>query len=292
MVDGISNNHSNNDKVINIMDAMREKEEKHQDQPVTENIDLGEVSAEDVINAFSVGDLSALKDLGMTEEELRLAKLQMEQYQKESQRKQAMGMIGACAAIIKEKYPEEHILPNEDETDFIYEELNQYLCDKAIEKMNEAMDKRDDEFAEFMKGIFLAERAGNHIVDPKDRLENKFSKVDRTIYDIEIPGTKYKYLSDELFSVIKDQTIDDNLVSYRILEFVANSVNPDTALLDDETRYGLITRLSETPRVLDSIALGKIATYVIEETLASFEEPNRDYAKGIINTIFPNDKNK
>lgn len=280
-------------EVINITDQMR-AEDNADTQPITENIDLGEMDGQDVMSmlqTITTGDLDSISDedkekLGISDEDIDKIKLQMQQYQEQNKAKQAYAILGQVFSIIQEKYPDEDILPSEENGLSIYEELNEYLMKTVTEIMDTRMDEIYDEMAEKVKEIFIKEKT-----DPyckyEDRLESRFEKSNLNIYAIDIPNTTFRNMSEQIKAPLQGRTIDDNFVSYRLLEFVITSVVMETAMLDDQTRKDVLTQMSNTKALLDSIAIGKISNWVVDDVVKGMDENLKDYAITVLDNIFP-----
>lgn len=284
-------------EVINLSDVMRQSDDVvhiSEEQPVTENIDLGEISGEDftnMIQMMSSGDLDNFseedkKKLGITDEDIAKMKIQMQQYQEQAKAKQAYAILGQVFQIIQEKYPEEDILPSETNNIQIYEELNDHLMQTVTNIMDTRMNEIYDEMAETVKDILIKEKT-NPYVKFEDRLESKFGPSNKSIYDIAIPGTTFRSFNNSLAQTLQQRSIDDNLVSYKILEFIINSVVMKTAMLDDKTRKNVLDNMANIPKLLDSIAIGKISNYVVEDIVKGVKEEYKDYVIAVIDEIFP-----
>ena len=283
-------------EVINLSDAMNPPENLHisEEQPVTENIDLGEISGEDftnMIQMMSGGDLDNFseedkKKLGITDEDIAKMKIQMQQYQEQAKAKQAYAILGQVFQIIQEKYPEDDILPSETNKIEIYEELNEHLLQTVTNIMDTRMNEIYDEMAETVKNILIKERT-EPFMKYEDRIESKFGPSNKSVYDIVIPGTTFRSFNNSLAQSLQQRSIDENLVSYRILEFIINSVVMKTAMLDDDMRKDILDSMSNIPKFLDSIAVGKISNYVIDDVVKGVKEEFKDYAIAVIDEIFP-----
>ena len=283
-------------EVINLSDAMNPPENLHisEEQPVTENIDLGEISGEDftnMIQMMSGGDLDNFseedkKKLGITDEDIAKMKIQMQQYQEQAKAKQAYAILGQVFQIIQEKYPEDDILPSETNKIEIYEELNEHLLQTVTNIMDTRMNEIYDEMAETVKNILIKEKT-EPFMKYEDRIESKFGPSNKSVYDIVIPGTTFRSFNNSLAQSLQQRSIDENLVSYRILEFIINSVVMKTAMLDDNMRKDILDSMSNIPKFLDSIAVGKISNYVIDDVVKGVKEEFKDYAIAVIDEIFP-----
>lgn len=281
-------------EVINIMDQMRQEDNSEVEQPITENVDLGEVSGEEfmnMINTISAGDLDSLSDedkekLGVTDEDIEKMKLQMKQYQEQNKAKQAYAILGQVFSIIQEKYPDEDILPSEENGLSIYEELNEHLMETVMNIMDTRMNEIYDEMAEVVKDIFIKEKT-EPFCKYEDRIESKFDKSNKNLYDIMIPGTTFREFNSQLAKSLQGRGIDDNLTSYRILEFIINSIVMEVAVLDDKTRKSLLDQMANTRSLLDSIAIGKISNWVIDDIVKSVDANFKDYAIAVLDEIFP-----
>lgn len=283
-------------EVINLSDAMNPSEDLHisEEQPVTENIDLGEISGEDftnMIQMMSGGDLDNFseedkKKLGITDEDIAKMKIQMQQYQEQAKAKQAYAILGQVFQIIQEKYPEDDILPSETNKIEIYEELNEHLLQTVTNIMDTRMNEIYDEMAETVKNILIKERT-EPFMKYEDRIESKFGPSNKSVYDIVIPGTTFRSFNNSLAQSLQQRSIDENLVSYRILEFIINSVVMKTAMLDDNMRKDILDSMANIPKFLDSIAIGKISNYVIDDVVKGVKEEFKDYAIAVIDEIFP-----
>jgi hypothetical protein len=274
--------------VINIQDRMENNDEGSSTQPETQTIELGEVDGQELVKAITSGDFSNLDldEYGLTEEDAKAMEIQMQQYQEESKRKQGYEILGHVFGIIQENNPEVLKIV---ENNGVYEELNNFMIATVLDIMDVSMKKTYDKMVAAITGILKREK-DNPLVNPEDRMENRFGKIHTEVYDDEIPGTEYISMDSKILASLgENRTIDDRLVSYRLLEFIINSVDMETALLDEETRQKLLDQLSDVPKVLDSIGIKKIAKYVTEERYYGLyiDKNLQQYIKGIFNSLFP-----
>ena len=58
-------------------------------------------------------------------------------------------------------------------------------------------------------------------------------------------------------------------------------------MLDDQTRKDVLTQMSNTKALLDSIAIGKISNWVVDDVVKGMDENLKDYAITVLDNIFP-----
>ena len=66
-----------------------------------------------------------------------------------------------------------------------------------------------------------------------------------------------------------------------------NSIVMETALLEDKTRKEILDQIANTKSLLDSIAIGKISNWVVEDVLKNVDADYKDYAVAVLDKLFP-----